>query len=71
MVKYSALAFRIERQMTVLQALSVGGGLTPRGTERGIVIKRRDAQGQQQIIPAKHDDLVQTDDVVYVKESWF
>lgn len=64
-------AFKLERQMTVLQALSVGGGLTPRGTERGIVIKRRDAQGQQQIIPAKHDDLVQIDDVVYVKESWF
>lgn len=64
-------AFRLERSMTVLQALSVGGGLTPRGTERGIVIKRRDAQGQQQIIPAKHDDLVQVDDVVYVKESWF
>jgi len=64
-------AFRLERSMTVLQALSVGGGLSPRGTQRGIVIKRRDEQGKQQIIPAKHDDLVQTDDVVYVKESWF
>lgn len=64
-------AFRIERSMTVLQALSVGGGLTQRGTQRGIVIKRRDAQGNLQMIDAKHDDLVQTDDVVYVKESWF
>jgi len=64
-------AFRIERSMTVLQALSVGGGLTPRGTQRGIVIKRRDAQGNLQTVDAKHDDLVQTDDVVYVKESWF
>jgi polysaccharide export outer membrane protein len=64
-------AFRIERSMTVLQALSVGGGLTPRGTQRGIVVKRRDAQGNVQTIDAKHDDLVQMDDVVYVKESWF
>lgn len=64
-------AFRLERSMTVLQALSVGGGLSPRGTERGIVIKRRGADGKQEIISAKHDDLVQTDDVVYVKESWF
>jgi polysaccharide export outer membrane protein len=35
--------FRLERAMTVLQALSAGGGLTPRGTERGIRIKRADA----------------------------
>jgi polysaccharide export outer membrane protein len=64
-------AFRLERSMTVLQALSVGGGLSARGTQRGIVIKRRDAEGKQQMIDAKHDDLVQVDDVLYVKESWF
>lgn len=64
-------AFKLERGMTVLQALSTGGGLTARGTERGIRIKRRDAQGQLQVIDAKHDDLVQMDDVVYVKESLF
>ena len=63
--------FRLERSMTVLQALSAGGGLTPRGTERGMTIKRRDANGKQQIIDAKQDDLVQVDDVVYVKESLF
>jgi polysaccharide export outer membrane protein len=63
--------FRLERQMTVLQALSVGGGLSPRGTERGISIKRRDASGKLQVISAKHDDLLLPDDVVYVRESWF
>ncbi|MHA4870308.1 polysaccharide export protein EpsE [Duganella sp. PWIR1] len=64
-------AFKLERGMTVLQALSTGGGLTARGTERGIRIKRRDANGQLQVLDAKHDDLVQVDDVVYVKESLF
>ena len=64
-------ALRLERAMTVTQALSAGGGLSPRGTERGLVIKRRDARGQLQTIRAKPDDLIQTDDVVYVKESWF
>ncbi|EZP39616.1 polysialic acid transport protein KpsD precursor [Janthinobacterium sp. HH104] len=64
-------AFRLERSMTVLQALSVGGGLTQRGTERGVRIKRRDAAGVMQILDAKHDDIIQIDDVVYVKESWF
>lgn len=63
--------FRIERSMTVLQALSTGGGLTPRGTERGVRIKRRDADGHLQVIQAKHDDLIQSDDVVYVQESLF
>ena len=57
--------------MNVTQALSAGGGLSPRGTERGLVIKRRDAQGKIQMIGAKGDDPVQVDDVVYVKESWF
>jgi polysaccharide export outer membrane protein len=64
-------SFRLERAMTVMQALSVGGGLTTRGTERGMRIKRRDATGNVQVIDAKYDDLIQIDDVVYVKESLF
>jgi polysaccharide export outer membrane protein len=63
--------FRLERSMTVLQGLSAGGGLTQRGTERGIRIKRRDAAGKLQVLEAKHDDMLQVDDVVYVKESLF
>ena len=62
---------RLERQMTVLQALSAGGGLTPRGTERGIRVKRRDASGKIEVLESKQDDLVQVDDVIYVKESIF
>jgi polysaccharide export outer membrane protein len=62
---------RLERDMTVQQALSAGGGLTPRGTERGITIKRRTADGKTQTISPKPDDVVQTDDVIYVKESLF
>jgi len=64
-------AVRLERQMTVLQALSAGGGLTPRGTERGLRVKRRDQGGKLQTIDVKGDDLLQPDDVVYVKESLF
>ena len=64
-------AFRLERAMTVVQALSTGGGLTSRGTERGLQIKRRDASGVLRVIDAKHDDALQADDVVFVKESWF
>jgi polysaccharide export outer membrane protein len=63
--------FRIERSMTVLQALAAGGGLTQRGTERGLRIKRRDASGKMAVLDAKYDDLIQPDDVVYVRESIF
>jgi polysaccharide biosynthesis/export protein len=63
--------YRLERSMTVLQALSAGGGLTPRGTEHGVRIKRRDTAGTMQTIEVKHDGLVQEDDVVYVQENLF
>ncbi|MYM26312.1 polysaccharide export protein EpsE [Duganella sp. FT135W] len=64
-------AFRIERDMTVAQALSMGGGLTPRGTERGIRVTRRDASGKAAAVEVKLDDLIQSDDVLYIKESLF
>lgn len=63
--------YRLERNMTVVQALSIGGGLTPRGTERGLRIKRRDAAGNTQMIDVKNNEILRADDVVYVKESLF
>jgi polysaccharide biosynthesis/export protein len=63
--------YRLERNMTVLQALAVAGGLTPRGTERGLRIKRRDSTGKVQEIKVKMDDLIQVDDVMLVQESLF
>ena len=64
-------AFRLERGMSVVQALSVGGGVTARGTQRGIKILRRDANGVQQKLDTQLADVVQKDDVIYVKESLF
>ena len=63
--------FRIERAMTVQQAVSAGGGLTQRGTQRGLRVTRKDANGVAHTIDVKNDDLVQMDDVITVKESWF
>jgi len=62
---------RVERAMTVQQAIAAGGGLTPRGTQRGLRITRRDASGAARTSEAKLDDTVQADDVITVKESWF
>lgn len=64
-------AFRVERNMTLMQALSLGGGITPRGTQRGIQIKRRGSDGKTASIKAALDDEIRADDVIYVKESLF
>ncbi|WP_306394938.1 polysaccharide export protein EpsE [Telluria beijingensis] len=62
---------RIERAMTVQQAIAASGGLTPRGTQRGLRITRRDAGGASSTSEAKLEDAVQAEDVITVKESWF
>jgi polysaccharide export outer membrane protein len=64
-------SFRIERSMTVQQALAAGGGLTPRGSANGLRVTRRELHGRQNTIDAKNDDLIQADDVILVRESWF
>ena len=63
--------FRLERDMTVMQALAEGGGLTLRGTQRGVRVHRRGADGRVQVIEPKLEDRLQPDDVVYVRESIF
>jgi len=64
-------AFRLERGMTLLQALAQGGGLTQRGTERGLKLHRRDASGKLNVLSPKMNDPVERDDVIYVRESVF
>jgi polysaccharide export outer membrane protein len=63
--------FRLERGMTVMQALASGGGLTAKGTQRGIVRHRRDAGGKVKEEGVALDDDVHDQDVIYVKESLF
>ncbi len=64
-------AYRVEPEMTVQQAISVGGGLTPRGTQRGLKIHRKLPDGRVQKLEAGLADKVQPEDVIYVRESLF
>lgn len=64
-------AVRLERGMTVMQALATGGGLTQRGTEKGIRVSRRDAGGKVQMLQPGMDEPLRDGDVVYVRESLF
>jgi polysaccharide biosynthesis/export protein len=63
-------AYRLEPHMTVMQALALGGGITARGTQRGIKITRKNGD-QVANLDARLTDPVQTDDVIYVRESLF
>jgi polysaccharide export outer membrane protein len=62
---------RLERSMTVLQALATGGGLTQRGTERGMRLHRRGADGKIAITQPTMDETLRDGDVIYVRESIF
>ena len=62
---------RLERGMTVMQALASGGGLTQRGTHKGLRVHRKAADGRIAVIEPTLDDSVQDGDVVFVRESLF
>lgn len=64
-------AMRLERDMSVLQALAAGGGVTLRGTEKGLRVHRRDGNGQVTVLEASMGDRLQDGDVIYVRESLF
>ena len=63
--------YRNEPEVSVVKALSIGGGVTLRGTKNGIVIKRKDSSSALREIDAELGDSVLKDDVVYVGERWF
>ena len=62
---------RLERGLTVIQALATGGGLTARGTEKGVRIHRKGPDGKLQVLQPVMDDVLRDGDVVYVRESLF
>lgn len=64
-------SYKVEPGMTVMQAIVRAGGITPRGSEHRVEIKRMGKDGQYVITKAKLNDLVQPDDVIRVKESIF
>jgi polysaccharide export outer membrane protein len=64
-------SFRVERNMTVLQALVMAGGPTARGTEKKLRLHRQIPSGGIKELTPELTDLVQPDDVIYVRESLF
>ena len=63
--------YRLARNTTISQAISIGGGLTPRGTQRRAIVKRLDAQGKEHRYSVGDEDVLQPDDVLLIKQSLF
>lgn len=63
--------YRIERGMTIMQALAIGGGPTPRGSEQRLKIYRQNAQQKAQTVDLELTDLVRPNDVLFIPERIF
>ncbi|KPC51817.1 polysaccharide export protein EpsE [Amantichitinum ursilacus] len=63
--------FRLEQNQTVMQALAVAGGFNQRASHTSITINRTQPDGSVKTIEVQPTDLVQVNDVIYVKESLF
>lgn len=63
--------YRIERGMTVMQALAAGGGITPRGSQNRLHLHRAGPDGTIVQSTPQLTDLVQPNDVLFVRESLF
>jgi polysaccharide export outer membrane protein len=64
-------SYRLEKGMTVMEALATGGGITGKGSSRSVVLHRRDASGKLRESTIKLDAEIHDQDVIYVKESLF
>jgi polysaccharide biosynthesis/export protein len=64
-------AYRVEPGMTVMQAIAAGGGITPRGSERRLKLRRAGPDGKLAETDTSLRDAVKADDVIYVKEALF
>jgi polysaccharide biosynthesis/export protein len=62
--------FVLDPGMTVLQAISIAGGLTERGSDRGIRIIRR-VDNKRNEIDAKLTDNVKANDTIQIRQRFF
>lgn len=63
--------FALQPGTTLIQALTIAGGVTRRGSMSRIEIKRRTADGTFKTLSPKLNDPLEAEDVIRVKESIF
>jgi polysaccharide export outer membrane protein len=60
-------SFSIRPRMTVRQAITEAGGVSERGSTRGIKIVRKDQNGKEVEIDAEMSTVVQPNDTIKVR----
>ncbi|MDH4161650.1 MAG: polysaccharide export protein [Nitrospirota bacterium] len=63
-------AYKITKGLTVLKAITLAGGFTPKASERRTRIIRKGTSGETST-RAKMNDLILPDDIILVPESYF
>ena len=64
-------AYKVEPNMSVMQAIAAGGGMTPRGSERRLKLRRATADGKWIETDVGLQEAIRADDVIYVREALF
>jgi polysaccharide export outer membrane protein len=64
-------AYPVAPNMTVMQAISIGGGITPRGSDRRLKMRTPTGDGKYIEKDVTLLDGVKPDDVIFVRESLF
>jgi polysaccharide export outer membrane protein len=54
-----------------MQAIAAGGGITPRGSDRRLKLRRAGADGKVVETDVGLQDVIKADDTIYVKEALF
>ena len=64
-------AYPLVANMTVMQAIAAGGGITPRGSDKRVLLRRPAGDGKFKETSIGLQEVLKADDVVYVKEALF
>jgi polysaccharide biosynthesis/export protein len=68
---HAPASYRLDKDMTILEAISRAGGITDRGSIHRVEVKRRDSSGKYLVTSANPNDKVAPNDVITVKERIF
>lgn len=64
-------SYSLLKEINVAQAISLGGGITSKGSDGSFVLKRINADGNLMEIEVKEDFTLRPSDIIYIKESLF
>ncbi len=63
--------YLLREPITVQQAIALGGGVLPTGSESRMKVKRKGSDGTDKEMPIKLSDMVEAGDTLIIPESWF